>query len=177
MRVRNSIFLCVFLAICISIGILLGPIIPFEIQKTLSSTLSGIASILFGVLGIWIGIMAPDNLKSIYTNCPNDEKRKNWKDLEQLYKPVFISLIVFAVSTSFSFLGELLKAITALKNHYRVFRITGLSILMLLMFTTFYLVIISIKPGISMLAKSITFIAVSEKMDSRFPEKKVWKNE
>ncbi len=173
MNVRSkTVFTTVFVVVSIITGYFLGPFVTFTIQKTLANTLGGISSILFGVLGIWIGLMAPENLKQIYTTTKAETRKENWKALESLYKPVFISLFVFSFSTSFSFIGELTKTIPVFLKVSRYFRIFGLSLLMMLLFLTFYLIIISIKPGIEMLANSITFIAVSDNMDSRYPMKK-----
>jgi hypothetical protein len=178
MIVRNKVIVCISLALISTIiGYFLGPFVSFSIQKTLSTTLGGISSILFGVLGIWIGLMAPENLKQIYTTSISETRRENWNELEGLYKPVFISLFVFSLSTSFSFIGELLKTIPLLVKITIYFRMFGLSVLMMLLFITFYLIIISIKPGIEMLANSITFITISDNMDSRYPMKKKKKSD
>ena len=164
-------FGCSFL-ICLVVSILGGRYLPFSIQKTLASVLAGVSSILFGVLGIWIGIMAPDNLRAIYTSDDTVKRTSNWKELESLYKPVFISLILFILTTAFSFVGELLSAFSWFHNYKMVIRSLGSFVILFALFFTIYLVFLAIKPGIEMLAKSFIFIRRANTMDELFPDKK-----
>ena len=166
------VFLIIF-SVSIASGIIVGPQIPFAIQKTLAAAVSGLSSIMFGVLGIWIGLMAPENLRAIYTSKSDIAKMKNWKDLELLYRPVFISMSIFAIATIFGFVGEIFKAISALSKYYIIFRSIGFSILISIMIFTVQLILISMRPGILILINSFSLIKKSENINSHFPDRKI----
>lgn len=161
----NKIFPIIIIIVCIGISIFYGKNIPFSIQKTLSGVMSGISSILFGVLGIWIGIMAPDSLRIIYSSESKENRESSWKGLESLYRPVFISLFVFIVTTSFSFIGEILKLFSALIIKRELFRAIGFGIIIISFVITIYLAILAVKPGIEMLANSYLFVKKRNDID------------
>jgi uncharacterized protein YacL len=152
-----------FILIAASLSYFLGGKLSFALQRTLAQSLSSISSILFGVLGIWVGIMAPDSLKMIYSSKEHKIKKEKWDELEYLFRPIFLSLGVFSLSTVFVFLGEIFKSIGAFVPYTNYFRIAGAFILLILFYITLYLLFLSLKPGMLMLSKSWSFIKTSER--------------
>ena len=155
--------LLLIISSCISMAI--GPHLSFSLQKVLASSLAGISSILFGVLGIWVGVMAPNSLQQLYSSQDIEVKRNSWIELEFLLKPIFISLIVFAISTFFVFVGEILKTISFCAKNVGIIRSIGFFILFISVFLTLELIILSIRPGLEMLIQSSRIIKRMEKLN------------
>lgn len=161
------------LIIAIFISLMWGKNISFEQQKAFASSLITIASIIFAVLGIWIGLIAPNSIRAIYDSKTEiTEKKQELKELENLYKPVFFSLFVFASMSCFCFIGEILKNITFLLKYAFTFRQIGFAILIIFFLKTFILLFFSALPGIKILVFSYIHIQRNENIDSFFKKNK-----
>ncbi len=154
--------------IVITIAFFFGEKFPYSVQKGLAQSLSSISSILFGVLGIWAGVMAPEKLKEIYTADNHNDRESNWKDLEFLFRPIFLSLGVFSLSTIYIFIGEILKQVELLSDHILILRRISFFYIIYLFIITLILIKLSIRPGFLMLSKSMRYIKNEDRKDRLF---------
>lgn len=167
MKLKVKIGLIVIFNIILSA--LFGKNMTYTVQKLLAQNIANVSSILFGVLGLWAGLLAPDGVRKV--NNPNEkiENRKSaWKELDYIFRPIFVSLGILSLSMGFIFIGEILNSIQYLKQYFFIFRSIGFFITMLLSSATAWLIFSSFKPGAKMLYMSKTGIRKRETYDRNF---------
>jgi hypothetical protein len=155
---------------CLSLGFWLGGYVTFDTQKAMGASLVGVSSIIFGVLGIWVGVMSPGAVQAIYTGDSHIERERHWHELRHLLVPIFISLAVLSSTTIFTFVGELLKVAGFDVTVKHVFRQIGLSFLMAAMMATIYLLAVSARPGLEMLVKTYGFMRRKKRIETVFDQ-------
>lgn len=103
---KGLLVLCALWGVC---SFFIGRNIPFQVQKELLEPLLSIAGIIFGVLGIWVGILYPGIIsKAEDIEIALDEKSVN-EEVEELIFPFVISLVLLVIIILLLYLAPVLK--------------------------------------------------------------------
>lgn len=125
----------------LSLGIcsfLIGRDIPFQAQKELLEPLLGIAGIIFGVLGIWVGILYPEIIsKAKDINSPTDANAVN-KELGNLIFPLVVSLVLLIIIILLLYIAPILKSFRFSRDTVFIFRGVAFSVVSVVTFCWIY---------------------------------------
>lgn len=117
---------------------LIGRDIPFHAQKELLEPLLGIAGIIFGVLGVWVGILYPGVIsKAKGINSPIDANAVN-KELENLIFPLVVSLVLLIIVILLLYIAPILKSFRFSSDTVFIFRGGAFSIVSVVTFCWIY---------------------------------------
>ena len=116
----------------------IGRNIPFHSQKELLEPLLGIAGIVFGVLGIWLGILYPDLISNASKFESSSEGRQINKEANDIIFPFVFSLLLLIVFIVLLYLEPVLKSFGFSENCVPCFRGVSFSVISFITFCWIY---------------------------------------
>lgn len=109
MKKRQYIALICLFLFSLLVGFGAGGEIPISKQENLYSSLLGIASIVFGIMGAWVAIVYPEALTKVF------KKENNVSSLTErvrrLFIPLRVSLLVVSVCLLYPWVASALRAL------------------------------------------------------------------
>ncbi|MFG1523469.1 hypothetical protein ABMA67_00535 [Halobacteriovorax sp. RZ-3] len=85
-------------------------VIPWNEQAVLYKNVQEISVFLFGVMGLWLGLMDPESLKDIF-NLSNRDVSSNLKRLKIIFRPIRSSTLLLVVTILVTWLAPYVKRI------------------------------------------------------------------
>lgn len=149
---KNLWYIVRFLTCAVGLGLLyggyfFGRCIPMEVQTPIYEGLRDVASIIFGVMGIWISILCPEILEKLFKKRTTDLSDEELKAVDKLFFPLVSSTLIIGVVLALSVLTPVIKQVPVLLAHREVCRGISFAIVTLLSFLQGWSLLCSLVPA------------------------------
>jgi hypothetical protein len=123
-----------------------GREIAIEAQLPIFDSLRDTASIIFGIMGIWIAVLFPDVLQSLFSAQKSSPAQDKLGTMRRLIAPMLISTIVLIIVMAVHLADPILRLRSWTGNQLEILRATSFATLGLLTFLQFVAVLQTLIP-------------------------------
>jgi hypothetical protein len=124
-----------------------GQAIPMEGQVPIFEGLRDVASIIFGVMGIWISILCPGILEKLFKKRTADLSDDEMRAVYKLFFPLVSSTLIIGVVLGLAVLNPVLKQVPVLLAHREVCRGISFAMVAILSFIQGWSLLVSLVPA------------------------------
>lgn len=123
----NSL-LCILCVVVLVWMFVIGQAIGFEEQAKFYELLRNVSGIMFGVFGLWIGLLYPGLREKVFRSSNSgsrinqNEDRDAAKEANHLLEPFFTSLAILLIAFLFGILGPIARRVEELRPHSSLIR-------------------------------------------------------
>ena len=165
-------FWLISLLVSLIVGVILGQATPVSFLLFTADVLATASSTMFGVLGIWVGLIGADILKVLYGESKTPDKVEHFKKMIGLFKPLFVAMSVFFAMTMFRIIGEYVPCLARrVQLDSEGLRITcqmaGLSMITMSVLSLAYVFYKAVQPGAVLVTTIWSDIRLHQRHDAR----------
>lgn len=157
MNVLPAIIITVWHAFFIILGYWFGGSVEFDNQLGMLEKVLTFSSIVLAVVGLWLAVIFPEVISTIYGNTPIEEKKSSLISAQWLLYPLFICSFVSAAALILMSLMEVTKGVY-FGLMPDVFLSLTFSAIMLLAGLSLFALFCALRPGVEILLSGWSFI-------------------
>jgi hypothetical protein len=141
-----------------------GQSITYNQQMSAFGAAKDVATVVFGVMGVWIAIVYPDLLTKVIADG-TDNKREQVFKLARLLRPLLVGAFVLVGYLLFALLGPLAKTIPWFITHAPLMRGTSFSVLSISVLLLIWSLVLALVPGRELQYHLQALISKRERLD------------
>lgn len=145
-RLKKLIWIIIICAIlsALFVAYTFGAKITIEKQLEVYSSLKGIATVIFGVMGAWIAIVYPNALKNIFSKSYSLEQVNS--SLKKIFFPMRVATVIVILSLLQEWLAPVLYKVDYLKTNVELVRLISFFVLTILVIFLLWSLLLTLLP-------------------------------
>jgi len=120
-KIWTIIKVLALIGICVC-SYIYGQEIKYSVQEKLLNSLINIAGIIFGVMGLWLGLIYPEKFKSLFKPKSENKNDAGLDDIDKILSAIVYSTLIIVTSLNVLLLAPLLKEVDFLTANKEILR-------------------------------------------------------
>lgn len=140
------ILLGIAVLISLAVSYRYGKNIPFESQAKILDSLRDTSAVLMTVLGIWMAVICPGLLSSLFDGQRIDVDDATYTRIRSITTPLFFAALIVCFEIALPWLALILKQVEALTGFHDYLRVASFFIISLLCLIQLFAILMALVP-------------------------------